>query len=278
MAPAVQAHIEQINQTASVHSVLSEDGVRIVWRKFGSGKPLILFHGGHGDWMHWFQNVTALATIREVWVPDLPNFGDSGNLHESTFAQLCDATLTSLNALIGASTPADLAGFSFGGMVAASLAGKRPVERLALVGSGGHGAPRRMHPPLLNWKKAASPAERDAMLHANVRTFMFYNANAVSPLVESIYARQCVRARFHSRGSWGDATLQGLLATANVKTVLLWGDQDVTLAAPAAYSESLREAGVNHDFALISNAGHWLQCEAADQVNTLLTSFYMAAA
>jgi len=161
-SPTVLEEIEQIQQTAKVQSVAAADGLRIVWRKFGSGKPLVLLHGGHGDWMHWFRNVSALATIREVWIPDLPGFGDSDNLDEPTFEGLCEATLASLNTVIGAATPVDLAGFSFGGMVASALARRRPISRLVLVGSGGHGAPRREHPALLNWKKASTPEARNA--------------------------------------------------------------------------------------------------------------------
>jgi pimeloyl-ACP methyl ester carboxylesterase len=276
--PTVQQEIERIQQTAHIHSLVAADGRRIVWRKFGSGKPLVLLHGGHGDWMHWFRNASALAAIREVWIPDLPGFGDSDDLDEPTFEHLCNATLISLNTLLGASTSVDLAGFSFGGMVASVLASRRPISRLVLVGSGGHGAPRREHPALLNWKKAATPEDRIAMLHANVRTFMFHNPDAVSPLVEAIYARECQRTRFHSRGSWGATTLTGLLAEARVKPLLLWGDQDVTLASPMAFSASLREAGVAHDITLIPGAGHWLQCEAADSVNTLMKAFYTGEA
>lgn len=267
------SQINEMVDAAQAHTVPSSAGTPVLWRRFGSGKPLVLMHGGHGDWMHWFRNVAALATIREVWIPDLPSFGDSADVQPSTFAQLCDVTRTSLDALLGPSTAIDLAGFSFGGMVAASLAGRRPVARLVLAGSGGHGAPGRVHSPLLNWHKTAQASERIAMMNANVRTFMFHDATAATPLVEAIYARQCLRTRFRSRGSWGNATLQGFLKAAQTETLLLWGDQDVTLAAPDAYSVALHDAQIPHTFTLVPGAGHWLQCEAPDTVNAAMTAF-----
>lgn len=41
----------------------------------GKGKPLLLLHGGHGGWVHWIDNIHALAGARRVIAPDLPGFG-----------------------------------------------------------------------------------------------------------------------------------------------------------------------------------------------------------
>lgn len=274
VATAADTQLRAMADRGAVHAVPFAPGRHMVWRRFGRGKPLVLLHGGHGDWMHWFRNVDALATVREVWVPDMPGFGDSDALDDPTFARLCDATLATLHQLVDAAAPVDMAGFSFGGMVAAALAGRRPVARLALVGSGGHGAARRAHAPLLNWKKAASETESLAMLRANVRTFMFHDAHALTPLVDAVYARECRRTRFRSRGAWGEATLRDFLMAARTEILLMWGDRDVTLAAPAAYSESLRDAGVHHALSLVKGGGHWLQCEAAERVNAELLGFF----
>ncbi|KAB2902179.1 MAG: alpha/beta fold hydrolase, partial [Burkholderiaceae bacterium] len=54
----------------------------IVWHVWGERRPgvapLVLFHGGSGSWTHWVRNIdTLVAEGRQLWVPDLPGFGDS---------------------------------------------------------------------------------------------------------------------------------------------------------------------------------------------------------
>ncbi len=41
-----------------------QDAVRrrhMVWRVWGSGEPLVLFHGGSGSWTHWIRNIPELS-------------------------------------------------------------------------------------------------------------------------------------------------------------------------------------------------------------------------
>src|SRR5690606_37875478 len=49
----------------------------LVWRKWGSGAPVVLCHGGSGSWTHWIRTIPTLRHHYEVWVPDLPGLGDS---------------------------------------------------------------------------------------------------------------------------------------------------------------------------------------------------------
>jgi pimeloyl-ACP methyl ester carboxylesterase len=47
-----------------------------------------------------------------------------------------------------------MVGFSFGGLVAAQFASaSQRVRRLALLGTAGHGGPRRQTSELLNWRQ-----------------------------------------------------------------------------------------------------------------------------
>ena len=59
---------------------IAHQGCTVYWRRFGDGPPLVLIHGGHGNWMHWIRNIEVLAQEHTLWIPDLPGFGDSTDL------------------------------------------------------------------------------------------------------------------------------------------------------------------------------------------------------
>ena len=44
----------------------------MVWRVWGAGEPLVLFHGGSGSWTHWIRNIPELSRHYELWVADIP--------------------------------------------------------------------------------------------------------------------------------------------------------------------------------------------------------------
>ena len=170
MRPTInpQAHnwMTEYEARAARHVVRVGD-YEVVWRQFGQGEPLALFHGGHGSWMHWARNIDALSQKYSLWLPNLPGYGDSSTPQFDDFTSLIDVTLESMEQLFGSSFAINLGGFSFGGLVAANLAARRPaVKKLALLGPGGHGGPRRPRGKLQNWKIAESEAQvLEAMRH-----------------------------------------------------------------------------------------------------------------
>jgi pimeloyl-ACP methyl ester carboxylesterase len=273
-----RAALARLDALATHHDYRVTCGANVKWRAFGSGKPLVLVHGGHGNWTHWVRNIEALAAFRAVWVPDLPGYGDSDALpRDAGFADLIAATLESLDGLVGASTEVDVTGFSFGGVVASTLANRRDVGSLALVGSAGHGGKRRPQRELLNWKKAEADDERRALFDANLKSFMLYDPRHADSLALTVYEQACLQTRFRSKDVSLASDLAVLLKSADVKPLLLWGTQDVTSADPQGFSDLLNAQGVQHSFGLIPDAGHWAQFEAADEVNRRLCEYFSQA-
>src|SRR5258705_3698900 len=84
------AEIERIDRKATKFQTACGPTAKMTWRRWGSGRPVVLIHGGAGSWLHWIRNVEALSQSRTVWVPDLPGFGDSDlpadNLDADTLA------------------------------------------------------------------------------------------------------------------------------------------------------------------------------------------------
>ena len=78
-------------ERASARRVTEGD---VVWHIWGTGYPLVLFHGGTGSWFHWVRNVEALARDFMVIAADLPGSGDVKPAELKMARQLIDEMTT----------------------------------------------------------------------------------------------------------------------------------------------------------------------------------------
>jgi pimeloyl-ACP methyl ester carboxylesterase len=259
-------------------------GCETCWHHLGDGPPLVLLHGGHGSWLHWVRNVEALAATHQVWVPDMPGFGESDDLpcspHDpQRLVRLAETLAAGIDELCGAQQAIDLAGFSFGGLVSAEVARQRGgVRRLALIGPAGHRTPRRPIEPLRDWR-VPDPAVRRAALQQNLLTFMLGHparAQREDPLAYAVHAWSCEHTRFRSKSLSVAGDLLAHLVSYPNPLLVLWGEHDVT-ATPREAGLRLA-AGLQHSSPCVSevvpDAGHWLQYEAADEVNQRLGKWF----
>jgi len=271
------AEITRLEALAEVHDLVHQ-GCRMRWRGFGAGAPLVLLHGGHGSWLHWVQNIEPLAAAWRVWVPDLPGFGDSDDLGleahaPERLALLVELLGAAVDQLVGARTPVGVAGFSFGGLVAAHLAVRRGgVDRLALIGPGGHGLHRRQRLALDDWR-LPDPAARAAALRANLVAFMLHDEAAADELAIAVHTRSCEATRFRSRAISRTGGLQALLQAFEPPLLALWGEHDLT-GEPDAIGDSLCRGRAHRRWCVLPGAGHWVQYEAAAAVNRLLVGWF----
>ncbi|MDE2007838.1 MAG: alpha/beta fold hydrolase [Rhodospirillales bacterium] len=109
----------------------------MVWHEWGEGPALVLLHGGSGSWRHWVRNIPHFAAHRRVIAPDLPGLGLSSMPPEPEDARAMAAILADgLARLVEPRDRYDLAGFSFGGVMASCLAARegRRVRTLTIVG------------------------------------------------------------------------------------------------------------------------------------------------
>src|SRR2546430_16249676 len=62
------AVVDAIARTArKVRTPCGDDSM--VWRVWGEGEPLVLFHGGSGSWAHWVRNNSGPVKHHEPWLP-----------------------------------------------------------------------------------------------------------------------------------------------------------------------------------------------------------------
>lgn len=268
--PLATEQVARLERLAHRHDVVV-DGRVVAWRRLGSGPPLILLHGGHGSWLHWARNLESLARQHEVWVPDMPGYGDSDPPEGTGLDDLVDGIRRSLDVLVGADAPVRLAGFSFGGRVAAALASQRPaVSRLVLLGPAGHGGTRRPRGALQTWQdlEAGSVQWLETMRH-NLLVHMLHHQSSVDDMALQVHGQACLDTRFHSKRISRAGGLQQSLDAFGGPVLLVWGEHDVT-ADPGSAGPQLAAQSPLRQVVVIEDAGHWVQYEQADRVNALV--------
>ena len=107
---------------------------RIVWRKWGSGPPLVFFHGGSGSWTHWIRNIPVLSRDYTVYAVDLPGMGDSDPFTGKDLDLLPGETSDFRDPLDPAWQPQPIEMAALSRTLAAALETMIPAEKINLVG------------------------------------------------------------------------------------------------------------------------------------------------
>ncbi len=245
----------------------------MVWRIWGAGPPLVLFHGGYGSWTHWIRNVLVLARQFTVAAPDLPGLGESATPPEPHSAEsLARILVDGLDIALPRQSDLHIAGFSFGGVLGghvAALLGDR-LRALTIVGSNGLGLVRQPT-ELKRVPPDASEAETLAVARHNVGALMIADPARIDELAVYIQAQNAPRGRVKSRRFSRADTLARALPLVKARLDGIWGGRDAT-AYPYLDERArvLREVQPGARFEIVPGAGHWAQYEAADHFNPLL--------
>jgi pimeloyl-ACP methyl ester carboxylesterase len=262
--------LSQLESTADLRRAPFAHG-HVAWRGFGEGPPLALLHGGHGSWMHWANNIPALARTHRVWVPDMPGYGDSSDPAAFTMDSLVEATVQSIDSIIGAGTPLRIAGFSFGGFSAARLAQVRGnVTHLAMLGPGGSKTTRRPRGELRAWRDLPLGSDEfHAVMRHNLQMHMLWEESSLDDTALQIHERSCLKTRFPSKRISLAGGLPSALEGSTARVLLISGENDVTVT-PKAVEQLVLQARPDARCVVIPGAGHWVQYEAAGEVDRLL--------
>lgn len=249
--------------------VVSDEVGQVVFRRLGSGSPLILLHGGHGSWLHWIRNAKQLAQSHTVWMPDMPGYGESSNVASTDLTALVTTLYRCLMRAVGPAGAWTLVGFSFGGVVAGCLSTMdEGIGRLALIGPVGHGARRRQLSNPLPWKHLA-PEDRSEtwreVMHHNLLAQMLHKRSAVDDLALEVHWRSCLMSRFHSKRYSRSAVLRESLKSYKGRALLLWGEDDVT-ASPEVFDLSAWTTAGTCQLVMQPDSGHWAMYEAPREI------------
>jgi len=243
----------------------------------GQGSPLVLLHGGMGSWTHWVRNIPVLRTHHTVHALDAPGCGDSPTVPEDldpyAYIELVRAAVRK----IAGEDRIGLVGFSFGGVVAAMLAASMPdtVERLALLAPGGFGVVPGRRLDLRKVPEGAGDAEQRSVLRHNLMVMMLARPQSADDATIDIQQANVARTRYDSRRFSLSGYTREALPRIAVPTLLIYGERD-NLAWPSIEGriEICRSLKPDLRVARIPDAGHWVQYEAAEDVNRLLLEFF----
>jgi pimeloyl-ACP methyl ester carboxylesterase len=138
------------------------NGIKLYYEIHGTGRPLVLLHGGLGAIEMFGPNLAALAKGRQVIAVDLQGHGRTADIDRPLSAELMADDIAALVKLLGLER-AEVVGYSLGGAVALQMAIRHPerVSRLVVVST-----PFRrsaFYPEILGQQAQVTAAAADAM-------------------------------------------------------------------------------------------------------------------
>ena len=256
------------------------DGVRIAWRSYGEGEPVVLVMGFMGSGHAWFRLLPHIAAERRAIVLDNRGTGDSdrplglwsmGDLAADVLAVLDDAGLERAHVI----------GASMGGMIVQHLALAHPerLRSLALCCTSARSGGRRGPPP---WRMLASLGLRPVL--GPGRTLRL-----VSPLLYSVRTRHGRPERLAEELALrsADATplatapaqfaaiarhdTRSRLSGLSLPVLVLHGDEDQLV--PRAAGEELAGLIPGARLELLSGCGHVLTTDCEHEAAGAIGAF-----
>ena len=269
------AYVEGIAAEAQRVETPCGDG-KLVWRVWGSGPPLVLLHGGYGSWSHWVRNVIPLSRRFTVIACDMPGLGKSATPPEPWTADgLAEIVVAGLDIVLPKGVAPHLAGFSFGGVIGGVVAtqlGDR-LKAFTVVGSNGMGL-ERSPTPLERVKPDAGEDEEFATHRYNLNQLMIHDPAKIDELALYLQKTNHAHARMRSRRFSRSGALIEALPKIKGRLDGIWGERDAT-AYPHVEERRRLLQGVQPGarFTIVPGAGHWVQFEAADAFNRIITEY-----
>ncbi|MEV6072296.1 alpha/beta hydrolase [Nocardia sp. NPDC052001] len=245
---------------------------RIPYRVLGTGRPVVLVHGGSPGSQVWDGVAATLAATRTVVLPDLSGsdaaHDDGGALTVELLAEQVAAVIDDLG-----QGPADVVGHSMGGAVVARLAAVRPdlVTRLVLVSgwTGQGGAFLREKMSL--WRDLADDANtfaRYTMLIAFSRAYL----EALTPPVLAGHAAayQPAPGRLRQIDLANSLDVRGLLPRIQAPTLVIGCTNDALISPQ--YSREITADIPDATYAEI-DSGHITMAEQPAELAKLVGDF-----
>ncbi|HUQ18305.1 MAG TPA: alpha/beta hydrolase [Gemmatimonadaceae bacterium] len=154
------------------------NGIKLYYEIVGTGKPLILLHGGLGSYEMFGQNLPALAKGRQLILVDLQGHGRTADIDRPLDPELMAEDIAALIEYLELDHP-DLMGYSLGAGVALLTAARHPdlIGKLVLAST----IARRnaFYPEILEQQQHVNAAAAEAMKQTPM--YQLYSSIAPRP-------------------------------------------------------------------------------------------------
>ena len=252
---------------------------KMVWHLWGSGKPLVLLHGGSGSWSHWVKNIEALSGHYRLLVPDLPGLGSSDSPpfffdskdYGASVPKLAETISLGISSIL-CNTAFHLCGFSFGSIVGSYIAAdvKRRLLSFTLVGASAFGWPwQGLKTPFLSMTSKMTEQERLDVQKLNLSNAML--TSEVGYDLARLQLNNVSRARLRTHLVTETNVLISGLTKVKVPLNGIWGSEDI-YAQPnlKRIEDLLYTIQPNAQFEVIEGAGHWVMLDAPEKFHNKL--------
>lgn len=245
------------------------DGLRIAYRRAGSGPALVLLHGAYEDSRIWERQLADLSDEFTVIAWDAPGCGGSGDLPEGfvgTFGGLLGGLLDGLG-LTGRAR-AHVLGMSFGSVVALDLWKVRPDLPASLILASAYaGWAGSLPPEEVERRYAQVLAELDRPAAEIIPAWLpsLFTDRATPAMKDFASAVMADSRPAGMRGILrvaGRADYRPVLPTIAIPTLLLYGSDDAR--SPVAVGEALRAQIPAAELEVLPGVGHMSFVEAPD--------------
>jgi pimeloyl-ACP methyl ester carboxylesterase len=155
---------EWVSQTQGTGEYADLNGIHLYYERYGSGRPLILLHGGLGSGEMFGPILPSLAANHQVIAPDLQGHGRTADIDRPIGTDLMADDIAALITHLRLERP-DVMGYSLGGGVALQLAIRHPelVGKLVVVSA--HIRSDAIYPEMAGQQSQVNASAAEFMKH-----------------------------------------------------------------------------------------------------------------
>jgi len=255
---------------------LELSGGRLHYAEAGSGSAIVLIHGGYGCWAHWAANIAPLAEQHRVLAVDLPGFGHSYDPGHCLTPEEQAAVVVEFLGRLGLNNVA-VAGFSFGTLVATTLAVRHPalVHSITLVNPPGVGS---RSPEALALPARMSALSKDkgkrAGVEGTLRELMLCNHALIDNALIDLLDDSIARTRYITRSLSQQSETLSLFRQVTQRAMVLIGARDPFHNNDLEGRRASIDATLGAETVrIVPDAAHWLQYDRPDYFNRTLLAF-----